>query len=160
MYCSKNKLISRKTFLMLMMITVMMGTMLPTSVSASSIKNQPNVLTTSLQPQEAGLSGFGMSDHNTNGTFYIPVSGPTKTTGGITIKALNCSPNAVIIATIYRQDGSVLSLSVPNGLAYVNLIPGDSDYLNRYQFRNANAEVYHITFGSSEPVTILCWIYG
>lgn len=147
-----------KKFCSAFFIAVIMAiSALPFSASASSLNN---AALSPLSTQSAGLSGFGMSDHTYSQTFYIPVSGPTKSTGGITIKALNCPSDTVIAATIYRQDGSVLSLSVPNGLAYVQLTPGDNDYLNRYQFSNADAETYSIYFVSSNPVNILCWIYG
>ncbi len=125
----------------------------PTKIFAEELEKELTI-------QEAGLLGFGQLVGQSGGQFYVPVSGPTKSTGGITIKALNCPQGAYIVATIYRPDGSILSMSVPNGISFIQLTPGDSDYLNRYQFKNATAGNYRVYFESTDNVDILCWIYG
>ena len=64
------------------------------------------------------------------------------------------------VASIYRPDGSLLTISVPNGLGFIQIIPGNSDYLNRYQFLNATYGNYRVHFDSTTTVDILCSIYG
>lgn len=110
-----------------------------------------------------GLSGFGQMIHSTDGTFYVPTSGPTKNTGGITIKILNCPSNVRVYAQVYKPEPDGTLISYAGGAGFWTLVPGDSDYLNRWTFSNAPAGNYKVNFivtDGTTPVDILCWIYG